>query len=430
MYKLINSILITFILVVNLAGSYQKTSVFNQFSTSNNVLSTRFTFEFNKAITGVVDTRYLSVAFHSFYFIDSYGNQVGSEIVLNSSLSQSVLTGDWFIVENDATIGAYRWSGGNSRSASIDLQVPVGAEGLIVKIKSIEDALQMSVRMDGVPKDTLLVDTYWHSGYIPINQTTKEPLRTSTPAWIEGYSFPQFPKSDSLYIIKVHLSYGNSQWYTAMESNWRVSNYNDMTALTLVGMQGIINRYGARVYLEWDEPYKISASWIPVIQENIKTKYFDFDGLSAIKFLYRRFESYFSGIVIYDPEVSETINLATMIAGLNNYIMIAPNELSLPGIPRLTVSYDLRNLVQQNNWGPNIDDQYKIYDWVYKNLWKDLDHRIIGIISPGPPTSRTLDPTSTQYWPLEMLSRDYFIALKLPCIYLHPKEDPQMTLFK
>lgn len=390
---------------------------------------TLVTFEFNKTITSASDQRLRAVAFQTIYFIDSYGNRVGDSLAIGTTAADPFLGDGWYSLETDQTIGSFRWAGGSGKKATFSLQIPMGAEGIVARIRSAEDSLRMTVTVGGASASVLLVDAYWHSGYIPIGQVIPEPRPNKEPVWTQGLYFPKFPRTDSVYVIRVHTTWGNATgWNLSEEVNWRLRNYNDMTALTLVGMQGIINRYGARVHFDFEDPFHISTSWMPIVKEDVKTKSFDFDGLSAINFLYRRFASYFSGMVIYEPEVPETINLATMYAGVDNAIMVAPGEVGLPGVPQLASVNDLRTLVQQNGWRATIEDQTRIYQWVYDNLWPRLDHRIFGLVSPGPPTSRPFEPGSSQYFSLETIARDYLIALRLPCIYLHPQEEPQKSL--
>ncbi|MCX6133203.1 MAG: GxGYxYP family putative glycoside hydrolase [Ignavibacteriales bacterium] len=413
----------SFLMLLLSAGLFQNSMLAQSGS------ATVVAFEFSKTVTSLSDSRARAVAFHSFYFVDSYGSILGDTLLFGTPVVDQMLGEGWFTKESDNTIGSYQWAGGSGKKAVLSIQVPNGAEGLVVKVLSIQDSLRMDVRIGGSIVSSLLVDTYWHSGYIPVGLVMPEPRPNKEPVWTQGLYFPKFPRTDSVYVIHVHTTWGNgSGWNLSEDVNWRLRNYNDMTALTLVGMQGIINRYGARVHFEWEDPFHINSSWIPTIKENIKTKVFDFDGLSAINFLYRRFASYFSGAVIYEPEVPETINLATMFAGVDNAIIVAPGEIGLPGVPQLATVNDLRTLVQQYGWKATNDDQTRIYQWVYDNLWSRLDHRIFGLISPGPPTSRAFEPGSSQYFSLETIARDYLIALKLPCVYLHPQEEPQKSL--
>lgn len=78
-------------------------------------------------------------------------------------------------------------------------------------------------------------------------------------------------------------------WGPATEEGWRIDDSSDMmTALTLVGMQGLINRTGPRVFLDWE-----ADNYIPDVahhwREQIDLYYplteLDLDGGEAIAFL-------------------------------------------------------------------------------------------------------------------------------------------------
>ena len=203
-------------------------------------------------------------------------------------------------------------------------------------------------------------------------------IQEGNPQWFDGYYFPHFPTTDSLYIIPVETDLSNQAitWIGDFRIN---DSYSTMMALTLVGIQGIINRYQPRIYLNYTSA---TNAWISHLAENVEIIELDLDHLSTLQFLLENYGEYFEGAVVYDPEVPETINLATMIAGLENLVILAPEQLDLPGIPAFSSVTDLRTLVQEQGWEPTEESKYHVYEWVYDNLWQDLEHRIIGIISP------------------------------------------------
>jgi len=127
--------------------------------------------------------------------------------------------------------------------------------------------------------------------------------------------------------------------------------------------------------------------------------------------------------------VPDTINLATMLAGLENRVILAPEQLNLPGIPAFDSVIDLRVLVEEEGWDTSEDGKYRLYQWVYDNLWPNLEHRIIGLISPGPPTSREIVESPDNFFPLGMAARDYIVSLRLSALWLSPTEEPQASLF-
>lgn len=122
------------------------------------------------------------------------------------------------------------------------------------------------------------------------------------------------------------------------------------------------------------------------------------------------------------------INLATMVAGLEDRVMLAPEQQALAGMPDFGPAYDLVAVGREEDWDVSADSQLAIHQWVHDNLWPDLEHRVIGVISPGPPVSGEV-PGTGQYYPMGLAARDYFVALRLPILYLNPVEPPESDLF-
>ncbi len=79
------------------------------------------------------------------------------------------------------------------------------------------------------------------------------PAHDTEPQWNDGYYFPRFPQPQQIYAIRVEKWLGD--WYNnPNQSNWRINQSEDaMAALTLVSMQGIINRSDPAVYLDWQD---------------------------------------------------------------------------------------------------------------------------------------------------------------------------------
>lgn len=250
--------------------------------------------------------------------------------------------------------------------------------------------------------------------------------------WNTGRYFPHFAEPDTVFVFPViaPLGWGGGAW----QANWRISNHPDvMHALTLAGMQGIINRKVPSVYLNWKDPVghfrdDINATWAKQIDRYVHTVHVNnLDNRETVELLWKKYSHLFTGAVIYDPEIVDTINLATMIAALENRMILAPQQIGLDGIPAFQDVYDLRDLALQEGWDDTFDTQIKIYQWVYDNLWPNLEHRMIAIESPGPPLSG--DPTTTELFPIGIAARDYMVALKLPVLYLNPKFPDHETLF-
>jgi PKD repeat protein len=293
----------------------------------------------------------------------------------------------------------------------------------------------MNVTVNGIHTSSIRGDTEWHFVYVPTDDPIPDPTPVNEPKWFEGRYWPHFPTTDRVYVTYVSCEIEDI-WGSPSKSDWRINgSYSTMMALTLVGMQGVINRYTPEVFLDWadslhmqDRGWQRSKFWLTQVAQHAEVIQLGLNSSDALNFFYQRYSSYFNGAVIYDPTVPDTINLATMLAGLENRIILAPEQIGLESIPYFEDIVDLRVLVEQQGWDASEEGAYKLYKWVYENLWPSLEKRMIGVMSPGPPTSRTLPDQADVYYPLGLAARDYMVALKLPVLYLDPREDPQASL--
>ena len=225
--------------------------------------------EANLGISG--DTRELAVAFHSLTFINQAGEPIGDPILFGTAAANALQTNsDWFENESISEPGVFQWAGdalsNDSNTATLQLDIPPVTEGILLNITSIVDEIWMEVLVNGVPAANLRVDSYWHSGYVPIGMPTPELRPPAAPSWASGRYFPRFPESGRVYAIKVRAPLWDQPW--SWQQDWEIldsgtpvmsqtrEHHETAMALTLAGMQGIINRSGPRVYLIWEDPSK------------------------------------------------------------------------------------------------------------------------------------------------------------------------------
>lgn len=379
------------------------------------------TFEFSVVRTHSPDMRELAVAFNTLQFLD-YDEHISGELTFGVG-DDSILLGEgWWDDEVWDGTFPFQWAGTQAMQASIQITIPENTEALLLRVNGTEDSVWMNVKLDGETVANLRVDAYWHLAYVPIGPPPDPIPISGEIEWNTGRYFPDFPNSDHIYAFPVRhpLQDHSVSWV----EGWRINqSYDAMMALTLVGMQGVINRGGARVYLDWQDHWQRSSFWIPYIQSQVPVTFYDFDALSTVDFLVRRFGNRFVGAVRYDPEIPDTINLATTLAGFEDRLMLAPEQEAMPGFPTFASTKDVCTEVgiQYCDPGRLEENKIELYRWVYEELWAQLDHRIIGLISPGPPTSVEI-PGTQNYMPLGLSSRDYVIALKLPVLWLAPPD--------
>ncbi|MDR6565152.1 T9SS type A sorting domain-containing protein [Chitinophaga ginsengisegetis] len=91
--------------------------------------------------------------------------------------------------------------------------------------------------------------------------------------------------------------------------------------------------------------------------------------------LITKYRSEVSGLIVYDPAQSATVNLATMLAKNKKALIASPSLLSrLTGAPyNLPVLLDLRGQFTSN---------LQVYQTLYNTYWPTLDHRVLIGLSP------------------------------------------------
>ena len=227
---------------------------------------------------------------------------------------------------------------------------------------------------------------------MPLRGPVYEPVADLEPQWTNGQYFPHFPASDRVYAFRLPAPL--SDWrHGAIREHWRINRSHDvLMALTLVGMQGVINRSGPRLFVEWYDPLlvdtllDVSDTWTPVLEEEVEVVSLNLDSVSALSFLLDHYGGRFNGAVVYDPEVPDTINLATMLAGLEDRVMLVPEQLQFAvvvdalqqwegqcsaqmnphGLPTqlgMACVTDLRQLARQEAWDATIEGQTRLYQW-------------------------------------------------------------------
>ncbi|MGG6310265.1 GxGYxYP domain-containing protein [Paenibacillus macerans] len=193
--------------------------------------------------------------------------------------------------------------------------------------------------------------------------TTSATAQSSTAAtpknsisWPKSQALPSFAKVKRLDVADVYEAPGDIR-------------------LMLATLQGVVNRAEPRIYLlESQEEGK--TTWL----NDLRVPYTVHDDVWD---LVKKYKSEVKGIIIYDPEVPDSINVATTLAGLKSAVVAGPElAAQLQAAPyKLKVLDDLRSRFQ---------DRLDAYTWQYEHLWKQTTHRMLIGLSPN--TSVSLPP--------------------------------------
>ena len=168
--------------------------------------------------------------------------------------------------------------------------------------------------------------------------------------------------------------------------------------LAFTSLEGIINGRQPRLYLVTDQygteggKLTVDERWL----EWLKTRG-DIEGSERPTdpwSLLTKWPGEVKGAVITDPDLPATINIATMICGLEGAVMLSPR---LAKEHKLPVVADLRG-----RWKTNV----AAYQWAITNLWPRLNHNLLGLM-----------------WPDWTRPRDYLIAQKAFCFWITGPKD-------
>jgi hypothetical protein len=378
--------------------------------------------------------------------IASSGNALASYSLQETS--QDGLNLDSFSpLKRDDQAGEYRTARADS---SLTVFIDPTAEGLLLSGRAQDGPHWVEIALNDTPVTRLYVTADWRLHYIPVNSQPAAAVGDTPLDWdVRGY-FPLFPPAQRVVALRVRSAIAD--WWSTAHAGWRINqSHNTTQAVSLVGMQGVINRSTPSVYLVWEDEgtnQDAAAFWLGPLGEQVDVLELDLEETSALHFLLRRYRDHFKGAVVYDPMLPDTLNLATMLAGLEDRVMLSPDQLALPGVadflaekaartpnayslPTLDgqpAAVDLRALAAQLGW--TMENRIAQYQWVYDTLWPDLDPRGIGILSPGPPTSIHTPGPPLLYDPLGLAARDYLVALKLPVLWISPSLPEERELFE
>jgi len=153
----------------------------------------------------------------------------------------------------------------------------------------------------------------------------------------------------------------------------------DLTALDgdqqglLVSLQGIVNRTRPRLYFYWGTD--------PTNLEWLKTIHVPYTLTTEPWSLFERYRSEVRGAIVYDPNLPDTINLATTLAGVHNAVIATADLANLYHLP---IVEDLRG---------RFSNKLAMYQYALTNVWPNLTKRLVTAISPS-----TTQTTANVQW--------------------------------
>lgn len=168
-------------------------------------------------------------------------------------------------------------------------------------------------------------------------------------AWPAGQLLPVFGEAKRLEVIELSGAPGELRLLSA-------------------SLQGIVNRTEPRIYL-FEPSDEGKETWL----KDLKLPYeVHADPLTLVA----RFKAELKGMIIYDPDFADSVNVATTLAGQKDALVVSPElAAKLAAAPyELKVLDDLRG---------KFKNRLEAYTWQYENLWKTANRKLVVGLSPG-----------------------------------------------
>ncbi len=229
-----------------------------------------------------------------------------------------------------------------------------------VPIRFHHDGGKLECRVNWRGYETLRLDTiavYRLIGAAPerVADRVAQPTMSGVPSNLElrptDRPFPDiFPKSQppAANMLSIDIRHRTPDWQ-----------------LLYLSLQGLVNRAKPQIYCNFGPT---DAGWLNWIRRNGWVK--QVTPIAEPRALLSRFRSRFRGVVVTDPKLPATRNLACMLASVENCLVASPRiakELKLP------IVADLRG-----RWTTNV----AAYRWAFDTLWPRLNHYVAACSYP------------------------------------------------
>jgi len=151
--------------------------------------------------------------------------------------------------------------------------------------------------------------------------------------------------------------------------------------LMLATLQGVVNKSIPRIYLlmssgKFDPLFDREEDWLEHMEEYYGVTSEEVESPWALLDL---FLEEIQGVIVYDPDLPDSINLATMMSGLNRAIVISPEQMEEVSVRGLSVMTDLRG-----RWTGNVE----MYRWAFEELWPQCNRRVLAFLHEDLPVLR------------------------------------------
>jgi hypothetical protein len=169
-------------------------------------------------------------------------------------------------------------------------------------------------------------------------------------SWPNGQALPHFAKPERLDVVDLVPLNGDEK-------------------LLLGTLQGVVNRTKPRIYLIGTDATNGEGrlTWLKSLNAPYKI-------LPDTWSLVAKYKRSVRGVIVYDPAVPDSINVATTLAGLKNAVVAGPGL-----VDKLQKDFGLRVL---DDLRGKFANRLAAYQWQYDNLWKNTTHRMLVGLPP------------------------------------------------
>lgn len=183
---------------------------------------------------------------------------------------------------------------------------------------------------------------------VPPPQPSGKPnnLRYAPAPALDAIFLKSQPAADTLLVLDIR----------GLSANWQ---------LLLFSLQGIVNRQQPQIYYLFNSTDDRWLDWM-LKRGFVKRT----EKVETPDALLQRFRPLVKGVVVYDPALPATRNVATMLAGVHDALVVSPR---LARQLRLPIIEDLRG-----RWKKSVD----AYRWALDTLWDKMNHHLVACSYP------------------------------------------------
>ncbi len=167
--------------------------------------------------------------------------------------------------------------------------------------------------------------------------------------------FPKFSVNQSLHVARID------------------PKVNYSTRLTLLSIQGLVNRDSVELYLDFENETSDAGSILNFISHRYGITY----DIVGIEWVLSRYLQVAEGLYVYDPEKLESVNIGTMYAALNGWVVVGPDTAaSLSQESQIPVLLDY----SASDWSQL--SAIEAYERALSEIYPLLDRGILAILPP------------------------------------------------